>query len=133
MTTPLTKCKPMWLAKQDENDPLLPDNYRNSVRYYNQLYKAWPDWCTEHNDFKKIYDEAKKRRRDGENVHVDHIVPIRSMFVCGLHVPWNLQVLTELENLKKGNNVWPDMWNEQQDLLDISFLHECNNYQMRLL
>lgn len=47
---------------------------------------------------KKIYSSA-------ENNHVDHIFPLVHPHFCGLHVPWNLQVLTIFENLSKGNKV----------------------------
>lgn len=108
MATPIKKGNPIWLAKQDPNDPKLNRNYRRSVLYYRKLYQAWPDWCAEHPGFRAVKEEWRRRRLAGEDVHIDHIIPICSDLVCGLHVPWNLEVTTALDNLRKSNTWWPD-------------------------
>ena len=41
--------------------------------------------------------------------HVDHIVPLQSPLVCGLHCGFNLRVIPATENIKKGNRWWDGM------------------------
>lgn len=45
----------------------------------------------------------------GEYV-VDHIVPLRSNLVCGLHTPENLQVITKSQNEEKGVSLDEKWW-----------------------
>ncbi len=45
----------------------------------------------------------------GVEYHVDHIVPLVSKAVSGLHWHGNMQVIERKTNQSKGNRVWPDM------------------------
>ena len=72
---------------------------------------ATPMWA---NKFfiEEIYDLALRRTKaTGFKWHVDHIVPLRSKIVQGLHVEHNLQVIPAVKNLHKGNRYWPNMPN----------------------
>jgi hypothetical protein len=70
--------------------------------------EATPKWLTSEQRLamRQLYVQARKLTEvTGERYVVDHIVPLRSHEVCGLHVPWNLRVITQEENLKKSNKL----------------------------
>jgi 5-methylcytosine-specific restriction endonuclease McrA len=69
---------------------------------------ATPKWLTrrQKGEIRQLYQIAMTMTQTtGEQYVVDHIVPLRSEFVCGLHVPWNLRVITREENLAKSNQL----------------------------
>lgn len=80
-------------------------NADNALRRAN-LKNASPPWLSaEHKEgIKQLYKLAQKFEKTfGLKYHVDHIVPLNGDNVCGLHVPWNLQILESKMNLKKSN------------------------------
>jgi len=76
--------------------------YRGSQRQFLIRAMATPKWV-DHTSILRVYKEARDRRKAGESVVVDHIIPIRHPKVCGLHVPWNLQIISRDANARKGN------------------------------
>ena len=81
--------------------------------YAFRKYRASLGWEQYADDIKEIELAAKTiSKKTGEEHHVDHIVPLKGQYkghdtVCGLHVPWNLQVLPKRANLKKGSTWSP--------------------------
>jgi hypothetical protein len=67
-----------------------------------RVKSATPPWLTteQREAITRLYVEAAAR--EGE-WHVDHMVPLRGATVCGLHVPWNLQILAGDDNRRKSN------------------------------
>jgi 5-methylcytosine-specific restriction endonuclease McrA len=67
---------------------------------------ATPDWLTTE-QFKQIRDIYERAisisKLTGIPHAVDHIIPLVHQDVCGLHVPWNLQILTREANATKSN------------------------------
>jgi hypothetical protein len=103
-------CFRSWLLER-EKQKHIANAY--SAKRRAALKRAIPSWV-DSNHFEQIktfYEEAKKRsQRTGERWNVDHIIPLCGKTVCGLHLPWNLQLLTEKENMQKSNKSWPDCW-----------------------
>lgn len=73
--------------------------------------EATPLWLSrrQKSEIRQLYQIAiTMTQTTGEQYVVDHIYPLRSDVVCGLHVPWNLRVVTQEENLKKSNSLPAD-------------------------
>lgn len=105
---------------QKQNKDKKAKNYKNwqvnnraKVNSYNSYRRALelqatPSWLTES---QKLHIECRYSlaamfsNNTGEPYHVDHVIPLNGKTVCGLHVPWNLQVITAAENLSKSNRV----------------------------
>ncbi len=113
------RCKPCHKAK---NDRYYLDNKekvdaRRMERYYedpakNAAYtadyrarklQATPEWVDQ-KEIQLIYSIAHEK-----GLEVDHIVPLRSELVCGLHVQDNLRCIPSDLNKFKLNRYWPDM------------------------
>jgi 5-methylcytosine-specific restriction endonuclease McrA len=68
--------------------------------------EATPPWLSRSQkaQTRELYKAAiTMSKTTGEQYVVDHIYPLRSDVVCGLHVPWNLRIITQQENLNKSN------------------------------
>lgn len=70
---------------------------------------ATPAWASR-TKMEQIYRKAKELRdQTGHDYQVDHIAPLISPLVCGLHCEFNLQIIMGKDNFRKGNRTWPDM------------------------
>lgn len=80
----------------------------NWAKRHAQKLSASPKWLTaiQKAQIQEFYDVAVAlETQTGIKHHVDHIHPLQGANFRGLHVPWNLQVLTSLENISKGNRL----------------------------
>lgn len=94
-----------YLSNYKKKNPRKHSEY--TARRKARKLNATPKWLTE---AQIVYMKAFYALcPDGH--HVDHIVPLQGKTVCGLHVPWNLQILTTEENLSKGNKLMGEVDN----------------------
>lgn len=101
--------------------PVLRTSRQHGARRRARERRATPAWLTSQQraEVRSIYAECERLNAEAGYVAfvVDHIVPLEGRIVCGLHVPWNLRIITRLENAQKGWLTWPGMPMEQLELL----------------
>jgi hypothetical protein len=103
-----SRCKPCAVKLS----ALYINNNKDKKRSYDAsrkavLLRAQPAWLSDKQkaDILHFYSQAWQL-----GLEVDHIVPLRSKNVCGLHVPWNLQLLSRSANASKNNKF--DNWSD---------------------
>ncbi len=87
------------------------DNKDKCAGRRESIKQATPSWLSDQDKAKLKLFESTVRELNKVNSTkycVDHIIPLSHPLVCGLHVPWNLQILTEEDNKKKGNTFNPE-------------------------
>lgn len=106
------ECKIKWILNNPEKRKVSSSAYmKRNKPYYaayqavrtRHLMQAWPKWV-EMDELEDIYKEAKYMQ-----LEVDHIIPLKNKSICGLHVPWNLQLLTRSQNAVKSNKYDEDL------------------------
>lgn len=119
-------CKECTIKRVSNN---INDSYKQYQKEYGKIYRkenrgyvnahtakreasrkrAVVSW-SELDEIRELYKmSANMSKSTGIPHNVDHIIPLQSDIVCGLHVLANLQILSESENKSKGNRHWPDM------------------------
>lgn len=98
---------------QKKRNRLMLDVYRHRKNAHGAAYRAasrsaTPSWLTKE-DRKHMRDLYNLREqltnKTGTLHHVDHVIPLNGLSVCGLHVPWNLQVIPSTQNSQKSNQL----------------------------
>ena len=94
---------------KDRHKEKNPEYYKALTSVRKRRHRnATPPWITKEQklQIRQMYLQAQKlTKMTGERYVVDHIIPLINDSVCGLHLPWNLRVMTQEENLKKSNKL----------------------------
>ena len=99
--------------------PWIENSPRSS--YIRQCVLSFPPWV-DRKALRRLWEECRRLEVETGIKHVlDHKVPLKHPYVCGLTVPWNLRVVPKTCNDSKGNK-----WHQDQyELFDIpDFLHK---------
>lgn len=77
-------------------------------RYVEQKILATPPWVSHKEMMALQVEKLRISEQSGIRHVLDHVVPLNHPMVCGLNVPWNIQVVPYWHNSRKSNNYSPD-------------------------
>lgn len=105
-------CGPLFKPAVKRRPPK-PHNGPERVQF---VWSRVPGWTTREQVL-RLYKFARMTTvATGVQHSLDHIVPLVHPLVCGLHCPDNLHVIPLRDNVRKSNNWWPDMPEQQAQL-----------------
>lgn len=81
-------------------------------KYIAAVVLSAPPWVNRKELFAMHAEARRLTLETGIEHQMDHIVPLNHPRVCGLTVPWNIQIIKAKPNMSKGNSWCP----EQQEL-----------------
>ena len=100
-------------SKKSRRNNLHKDAEKSAKRRATKI-RSVPKWAcckSARQEILAIYKECQRiTKESGIEYNVDHLIPLQSEFVCGLHCAANLCIIPKTENSSKGNRHWPDMW-----------------------
>lgn len=96
-------CSARWLQKNPDKAAMKKADRRS------KKLQATPAWANRFFMSEAYHLAQLRTKATGIAWAVDHIVPLNSRYVCGLHVEHNLAVIPARANSSKGNRYWPDM------------------------
>lgn len=80
-------------------------NFNTAKRYSSKIRRSCLTTKEDFNIIETMYNIAAWLTEvTGIHYHVDHVFPLNGKLVSGLHIPSNLQIITEQENSYKHNN-----------------------------
>ena len=100
-------CTKRWRHKNKNNPIYWAKKNERNIRRNAAKRMAVPSWYKSEKDLiLAMYLKAKHiTEKTGVDHQVDHVIPIQSEVVCGLHCFANLQILTAEENGRKSNTL----------------------------
>lgn len=91
-------------GRLDHTEKQFRNRLRSNVRNA-QIKMATPAWANKR-EIARVFRDAKQQTEFTGIAHqVDHIIPVRSKVVCGLHIPANLRVVPAKINARKSNKL----------------------------